>query len=81
MQNLEEAIRERAYHLWMADGRPDGNSDAYWLNAQREILTTATEGPVSENPFSAEPEQVLLAANPEKKPKVARPRKSKRAAA
>lgn len=41
MLNLEEAIRERAYHLWVADGQPDGKADAYWLSAQREILETA----------------------------------------
>ena len=41
MHHLEEAIRERAYHLWIADGQPDGNADTYWLNAQREILTTS----------------------------------------
>ncbi len=39
MDNLEEAIRERAYQLWVADGRPEGNPDNYWLNAQREMLT------------------------------------------
>jgi hypothetical protein len=43
MQDLEQAIRERAYHLWIADGRPDGNAEAYWLNAQREILTTSLD--------------------------------------
>ena len=41
MPNLEEAIRERAYHLWIADGQPEGQADIYWLNAQREILTTS----------------------------------------
>jgi hypothetical protein len=44
MQDLEHAIRERAYHLWIADGRPEGNADVYWLSAQREILTTSLEG-------------------------------------
>jgi hypothetical protein len=44
MPNLEEAIRERAYHLWIADGQPEGNADVYWLSAQREILTTSLEG-------------------------------------
>jgi hypothetical protein len=44
MANLEEAIRERAYHLWIADGQPEGNADVYWLSAQREILTTSLEG-------------------------------------
>ena len=43
MPNLEEAIRERAYHLWMADGQPEGTADIYWLIAQQEILTTSVE--------------------------------------
>ena len=44
MPNVEEKIRERAYHLWIADGLPQGQADIYWLNAQREILTTSLEG-------------------------------------
>ena len=43
MPNLEEAIRERAYHLWIADGQPDGKADIYWLHAQQEILTASVE--------------------------------------
>jgi hypothetical protein len=43
MPNLEEAIRERAYHLWTAYGQPEGKADIYWLNAQHEILTTSVE--------------------------------------
>jgi hypothetical protein len=43
MSNLEEAIRERAYHLWIADGQPEGKADIHWLNAQREILATSVE--------------------------------------
>ena len=38
MQNIEQAIRERAYHLWIESGRDDGNADTHWLAAQREIL-------------------------------------------
>ena len=41
MDNMELAIRERAYHLWMAAGSPDGKSDAFWLSAQREILAAS----------------------------------------
>jgi hypothetical protein len=41
--NQEEAIRERAYHLWIADGQPDGKADIYWLNAQREMLIASVE--------------------------------------
>ena len=41
MQNLDQAIRERAYHLWISAGCPEGNSDTHWLDAQRELLTTS----------------------------------------
>ena len=71
MDNLEDAIRERAYHLWVADGRPEGNADNYWLNAQREML--AQSAGVSDDS--------VVAARPDKKAKAARPRKSKRVAA
>ena len=37
MQDLEHIIRERAYHLWVEAGRKDGDADAHWLAAQREI--------------------------------------------
>ena len=48
MPNLEETIRERAYHLWIADGQPEGQADVYWLNAQREILTLSLASTGSE---------------------------------
>jgi Protein of unknown function (DUF2934) len=38
MQDLEQSIRERAYHLWMEGGCQDGHAAAHWLSAQREIL-------------------------------------------
>lgn len=41
MQDLEQAIRERAYRLWLADGCRDGNADAHWLTAQREVLAVS----------------------------------------
>ena len=41
MQELEQAIRERAYHLWTADGRQEGNAEAHWLAAQREVLASS----------------------------------------
>jgi Protein of unknown function (DUF2934) len=47
MPNLEEAIRERAYHLWITDGQPEGKADIYWLNAQREILAASAESSAS----------------------------------
>jgi hypothetical protein len=70
MQHLDETIRERAYHLWIADGRPDGRADAYWLDAQREILTTSLQATNT----------VSEVAKPVKKAKSAGSKKSKRAA-
>jgi hypothetical protein len=34
MTNLEQRIRERAYHLWEADGRPHGKDVEYWERAR-----------------------------------------------
>jgi Protein of unknown function (DUF2934) len=30
----ESRIRERAYHLWEADGRPEGREQEYWEQAE-----------------------------------------------
>jgi Protein of unknown function (DUF2934) len=79
MPNLEQAIRERAYHLWTADGQPDGQSDLYWLNAQREILTKSLGSSGSETAASAD--AVSVATKPARKAKVARSGKSKTRAA
>jgi DUF2934 family protein len=76
MPNLEETIRERAYHLWIADGQPQGQADVYWLNAQREILTTSLEGS-----STAHMDLVLATPKPVKQVKVTRSRKSKTRAA
>ena len=33
----EEHIRVRAYHLWEADGRPDGRDLEFWERAQQSL--------------------------------------------
>jgi Protein of unknown function (DUF2934) len=81
MPNLEEAIRERAYHLWIADGQPEGQADIYWLNAQREILTTSVESPGSTASAAAPTETGSVGTKPGKKARVARSGKSKTRAA
>jgi hypothetical protein len=41
--DLEQAIRERAYFMWL-DGRcVHGNADAHWLAAETEILAASME--------------------------------------
>lgn len=77
MSNLEESIRQRAYHLWVEDGQPEGQADIYWLNAQREILTTSLESATA----ATAADSVSAATKPAKKTKVARTGKSKTRAA
>jgi Protein of unknown function (DUF2934) len=77
MPNLEEAIRERAYHLWIADGQPEGQADIYWLNAQRELLTTSVESPGGNVAAAASTDTGSVATKPGKKATVARSGKSK----
>ncbi|MDB5658007.1 MAG: hypothetical protein JWS10_622 [Cypionkella sp.] len=36
---IEQAIRDRAYQIWEAEGRPDGQSDRIWQQACSEIGT------------------------------------------
>jgi hypothetical protein len=81
MPNLKEAIRERAYHLWIADGQPEGRADMYWLNAQREILTTAVDSSDGTVVAAALTDTGSVATKSAKKAKVARLGKSKTRAA
>ena len=41
MQDLEQAIRQRAYGLWIESGCPNGNAEEHWLAAQREVLSAS----------------------------------------
>ena len=69
MQDLEQAIRERAYHLWIESGHEDGNADAHWLVAQREILSASF----------GEMERVTETVKPAKPKKAKAPRKRRAA--
>lgn len=35
-QDLERRVRERAYYLWLGEGRPEGQAERHWRRA-REI--------------------------------------------
>ena len=81
MPNLEEAIRERAYHLWVAGGQPEGQADIYWFNAQIEILTTSVESAGSNAAAAAPIDTGSVATKPGKKTRVTPIGKSKTRAA
>jgi hypothetical protein len=43
----QERIRQRAYHIWEREGRPEGRHEQHWAQASREI---AAEGGTSTAP-------------------------------
>jgi len=45
--SVQERIRERAYQLWDAGGRVEGQADQHWLCAEREILSLPTTSAAS----------------------------------
>ena len=52
----EEDLRVRAYHLWEADGRPDGRDLEFWARAQQSLangLAGAVQRQTRSRPASA----------------------------
>ena len=37
-EELERKIRDRAYQLWEANGRPEGEEQAHWTEAERQVM-------------------------------------------
>jgi hypothetical protein len=66
MHDLEQAIRERAYHLWIESGCEEGLADLHWLAAQREILG-ASLGQFGRINASEEPKAVKSKKAPRKR--------------
>lgn len=60
----DDAIRQRAYYLWEADGRPDGRGDHYWHLAHEEATralvqetgTRTARASKGKNPLEMPPE-------------------------
>ncbi|MBV9246620.1 MAG: DUF2934 domain-containing protein [Methylobacteriaceae bacterium] len=36
--NLEQQVRQRAYELWLVDGKAEGRDLDYWYAAEDEIM-------------------------------------------
>jgi hypothetical protein len=54
-QALQTRIRHRAYEIWDARGRPDGEAGAHWLAAERELLKASVDAMVHTAPKTAKP--------------------------
>jgi hypothetical protein len=52
--SMHERIRERAYQLWDAGGRVEGQADQHWLCAEREILSQPATSAASPIPGAAD---------------------------
>jgi hypothetical protein len=37
MHETESAIRQKAYEIWQAEGRPAGREIVHWLRAKEEV--------------------------------------------
>ena len=40
--SLPDRIRERAYELWLATGRVEGQAEQHWIAAERQLLSEMT---------------------------------------
>jgi hypothetical protein len=72
-QTLEQRIRQRAYEIWDAVGRPEGASHLHWLAAEREVLAASSFGTSTARPKAT-------ASKTGHRAKPARPRARKTAA-
>ena len=41
---LRQKIEERAYHIWLENGRGQGDHERHWLQAERELMEAMKHG-------------------------------------
>lgn len=41
--DFEQQVRQKAYHLWEDDGRPDGRETEYWFKALELMLAERSQ--------------------------------------
>lgn len=58
MSEFEQRVRERAYWLWEAAGRPHGRGDEFWHAARQEL--EAAHGAATGQPGERVAEQGVL---------------------
>lgn len=52
--DFEQHVRQRAYHLWEGDGRPEGRETDYWFSAMEQLLAERGGRP-AENGLGGKP--------------------------
>jgi Protein of unknown function (DUF2934) len=44
MSSKQDLVREKAYAIWLAEGRPHGCDQKHWLAAETEVGQSAKNG-------------------------------------
>ena len=55
-----QRIQERAYALWVDEGRAHGRADDYWLRAERELSYAGRTTPVEANENQAKAKKAAV---------------------
>jgi DUF2934 family protein len=50
---LRQKIEMRAYEIWVAGGRVDGNAVSHWLQAEKDVLREKGPGKPGSSPSGA----------------------------
>ena len=58
----EERIKERAYAIWLAEGRVHGHHQEHWHRAEREIAAEETAGKAAGGETPRRPSRARAAA-------------------
>lgn len=67
--NHDRLIRQRAYELWEAEGRPAGRESAHWEQAEREVSeASAASSSTNGGPRVANPQEPGPALSTERTP-------------
>lgn len=74
----DEAIKERAYHIWIREGRPHGRDFEHWVQAQVELEAEmpSSNGAAAKSQNGAAPKKAAApkrAAAAKAAPKAAKP--------
>lgn len=68
IQVAEQDVRERAYALWEARGRPDGNANDDWIAAELEVKAELDAVSTPLGPLAAEAAELLTDSAKESPP-------------
>ncbi|MFC7051145.1 DUF2934 domain-containing protein [Hansschlegelia quercus] len=64
MDELTQKIRERAFQLWEEAGRPEGQEDEHWAQAERDIRGSGDESESEESRLDKSLEETFPSSDP-----------------